>query len=359
MKNDDPNDAQSFVFVACQPRSQNFCKQEINQHLPWLKFSFSRPGFLTWKVEQPLSERFDLPLTFARTFGWSIEGTKSTQLEEISLRLAKHFEAFDCKLVHLWDRGWQDANSEKPNPESESAKIQLAQVTADLPKPIGSTVNQLARTNQKVLDVVRLENDHWWFGWHIAGTLPQRWPGGIPKLTANAGLISRAHLKVTECLQWSGIHIKPNDVCVEIGAAPGGVCQKLLQLGATVVAVDPAELDPVVAGHQKLTHLRMRGREIPHKAIADAKWLFVDSNVAPQHTLDTVEELIQGERVNFRGLFLTLKLVDQKLTAQIPEYIQRVRSWGFGFVKTRQLAYGGQEICLVALKQKSMRRFQK
>jgi len=54
--------------------------------------------------------------------------------------------------------------------------------------------------------------------------------------------------------------------------------------------------------------------------------------------------------VRFRGMLLTLKLVEWTLAEQVPKYLDRVRSWGFHRVRARQLHHNRQEICVVAAK---------
>ena len=39
---------------------------------------------------------------------------------------------------------------------------------------------------------------------------------------------------------------------------------------------------------------------------------------------------------------------DWQLAERVPEFHKRVRSWGYGFVRSRQLAYNRREICLAA-----------
>ena len=41
---------------------------------------------------------------------------------------------------------------------------------------------------------------------------------------------------------------------------------------------------------------------------------------------------------------------------RLPEFVERVRGWGYRDVRTRQLVTGGQEVCLVALRRKALRR---
>ena len=76
-------------------------------------------------------------------------------------------------------------------------------------------------------------------------------------------------------------------------------------------------------------------------------------------TLDEVEAIVRHPGVSIRGMVLTLKFADWDLADKIPDYVARVRGWGFRDVRTRQLITGGQEICLVALKRKALRRLGK
>ena len=73
-------------------------------------------------------------------------------------------------------------------------------------------------------------------------------------------------------------------------------------------------------------------------------------NVAPSYTLDTVEAIVTYPQVLVRGLLLTLKLPEWTLAAELPVYLDRVRSWGYPDVRARQLQHNRQEICLAALR---------
>jgi 23S rRNA (cytidine2498-2'-O)-methyltransferase len=48
-------------------------------------------------------------------------------------------------------------------------------------------------------------------------------------------------------------------------------------------------------------------------------------------------------------LLLTLKLTKWSLAEQLPEWILRVRSWGYNIVRPRQLVHNRQEVCIAAL----------
>lgn len=343
-----------FIFIACNPASQQLCKKEIATSRQDLLPSFSRPGFLTYKLDGDLPPRFDLPLTFARSFGWSLEQIRSEPLENVAKRIRKIAFQQSASHIHIWQRDWAD--KDLPQDAVEPTEIPELAKMAACPES-KYVINQVAEADQQILDVVRIDPEHWWAGWHVSGTIAQRWPGGIPDLPKPETMISRAYLKTCEALSWSGINIARHDVCAEIGSAPGGSCQRLLELGARVIAIDPADLDPRIATHKHLTHLKMRGRDVAHKNLSKVSWLLVDSNVAPVQTLDTVEALATSRHTRIRGLLLTLKFSKPAMVEELGSYVQRVRSWGYRFVKTRQLAYGRREVLLMALKQKSVRRF--
>ena len=146
--------------------------------------------------------------------------------------------------------------------------------------------------------------------------------------------------------------LEAGDQFIEIGSSPGGASEALLKRGLSVVGIDPAEMDPAILAHPRFTHIRKRGHEVRRREFAKARWLAADLNVAPSYTLDTVEAIVTHRGVNIRGLILTLKLPEWNLAEQIPEYLDRVRSWGYDNVRARQLQYDRQEICVAALKSK-------
>ena len=66
-----------------------------------------------------------------------------------------------------------------------------------------------------------------------------------------------------------------------------------------------------------------------------------------------VEAIVTHPAVNVRGLLLTLKLLEWSLAEHVPDYLDRIRGWGYAHVRARQLPHNRQEICVTALKRKS------
>ncbi len=353
MSVDEPS---KFIFVICQSGANAAARDELLAS-PSLNLAFSRPGFLTFKVvpDHPLPERFALHSTLARTYGWCVGKVAGQAGDDLIQQVLAHPEFEGCQHLHVFER-------EVVTPGTrgfEPGITPLAAAVADkFAKAIGDTkpgllINRVAQPDERIFDVVLVSPDEWWLGFHFGTTRPLRWPGGVPQFADHeTEVISRAYFKLSEALLWSGITIRPGDVCCEIGSAPGGACQLLLEKGARVIAVDPAEMDAQLMEHPHLTHLRRRGKEIRKKDLKQVRWLLADLNIAPNYTLDTVQEIVSHDQVNVTGMILTLKLTDWELVKDIPANMQRVKEMGFGVVKARQLAFDRQEYCLVAVKDK-------
>lgn len=343
-----------FLFVCCQHGSEKALKSEIAEAYPGLNFAFSRPGFLTFKLtpEATLPLKFSLTSTFARTSGWSLGKATGDDAAALVKEVVKSPVAKVCDHVHVWQRDTHVPGKKGFEPGQSVLADEVARLITASPVMADRKVapNQVAKANELILDVVMVEPNQWWFGFHYATTTAGRWPGGVPKIDASQEVISRAYFKLAEALLWSGIKINPGDVCAEIGSAPGGACQLLLEQEAIVIGVDPAEMETEVLENPNFTHIRRRGNEVRKKDLRSVKWLMADVNAAPTYTLDTIEEMVTSASVDVTGVVLTLKLVDMKFADQIGAFRKRVKGLGFSVVKTRQLAFNRGEICLVGVK---------
>ncbi|HEY4220287.1 MAG TPA: SAM-dependent methyltransferase [Myxococcota bacterium] len=115
---------------------------------------------------------------------------------------------------------------------------------------------------------------------------------------------SSAHRKLDEALAWLGAGPGPGDVVLDLGAAPGGWSWVCLQRGASVIAVDRADLSPDLLKHPLLTHVRADAfKYVPERA---PTWLLCDVIAEPERSLDVAKRAL--EKKNLRGLVVTLKL---------------------------------------------------
>jgi 23S rRNA (cytidine2498-2'-O)-methyltransferase len=352
-----------FLFVVCQCGAELPLKREVARQWPDFRFAYSRPGFVTFKLpaEPGLPEDFDLRCAFARTYGIALGNVQGDTAQQLAAAVWELAGSFDFDHIHVWqrdaavpgDRGFEPGLTALAR---EAGQIIAAAMPATATDSSRLPVNRNARSGDRILDCVLVEPDRWWIGYHGASTMPSRWPGGTPQIELSGEIVSRAGLKMQEALLWSRLPIAPGDRCAEIGSAPGGSCQTLLNRGLVVTGIDPAEMDESVLAHGRFTHVRARGADLKRREFRPFKWLMVDSNVAPKHTLDTVEHIVTHRQVDIRGMLLTLKLPNWELADLIPEYLQRVRSWGYRYVNVRQLAFNRQEVCVAAMNSRRQRR---
>ena len=103
---------------------------------------------------------------------------------------------------------------------------------------------------------------------------------------------SRAYLKLWEVFTLLGRAPRPGDLCLDLGSAPGGWTWVLQNLGARVISVDKAPLDPRIAA---LPGVEMRLESafgIDPKSVAGIIWLFSDVVCYPARLLALVERWI-------------------------------------------------------------------
>ena len=373
----------SFAFTTCQVGAENALKQEVEARLSGWKFAFSRPGFVTFKLSKPTTvDRFEPPkLTFARTIGLSYERISGLdQMGELAQAVATHpatvalAERGPLRL-HVWQRDTalpgEDGIEPGPTPLSDAAYEAILATAPELfafaatDKPEDSAADTKPDANKKTrrppavaLDVVMVDPTEWWIGAHVIRSRTDRWAGGVPKLTLPEHAVTRAYLKMQEALRWSAFPISKGEHWIELGCAPGGASQALLDAGMLVTGVDPADIDEALVTERRFRHIQMRSAEAPHSEFVGANWLAADINAAPSYTLDAAEEIAVKPEAHIRGLLLTLKLLSHHLAEpeQILACIERVRSWGFADVRVRQLAFNRREYCLAALRTRSQRR---
>jgi len=204
-----------------------------------------------------------------------------------------------------------------------------------------------ASAGERILDCVVDEADRWWVGWHRVGVPPSGWPGGISPRGLPTEAVSRAWLKLDEALAVFALVPATGERAIELGSAPGGACQRLLEAGLDVVGIDPAEMDPPVAGHPRFTHWRMRARDVKQRAFRGCDWLLTDMNIDPRSTLEALGRIVTTPGVRPRGIVATLKIPDWSRAAELPDWLDAFRGWGYE-PQARQLSSGGREVCVAA-----------
>jgi len=371
------SESPSFVFFTCQVGAEAALKHELALASPRLRFAFSRPGFLTFKLPPNLHlpENFADKLVFARAAGFCLGKATGTTLVKRAESVWKLIGGLPVTQVHVWPRDRHSPGFRDYEPGMTPEAVEIERVIREAgekggrgsrraafaanPPVHGSTGASPSHSHQAsvqqwplVADVVIVDDDEWWVGYHYVHSLVSGWPGGFLDATLPPGTVSRAWLKMNEAMLWSGFKLKPKQRCVEIGSAPGGAAQFLLAQGVDVIGIDPAQMDPTVLANSHFRHIQKRSKEVPRREFLKVDWLTCDINLPPNYTLDTVKAIVTHPGVRFKGMLLTLKLVEWSLAEEIPKYLDKIRSWGYPQVRARQLHHNRQEICVAASKRR-------
>jgi 23S rRNA (cytidine2498-2'-O)-methyltransferase len=133
---------------------------------------------------------------------------------------------------------------------------------------------------------------------HCSSAFPN---GEVRFVEDKEGPPNRAYLKLWEALTLMQRWPQPNELCVDLGASPGGWTWAVAKLGARVVSVDKAPLDPRVAPLSEHRQESAFGIE-PF----DVDWLFSDVVCYPDRLLALVKRWLPHARnmvctVKFQG----------------------------------------------------------
>ncbi len=100
---------------------------------------------------------------------------------------------------------------------------------------------------------------------------------------------SRAYLKLWEALTRLGEKPGPGETCLDLGSSPGGWSWVLQQLGARVISVDKAPLDPRIAALPGIEFRQQSAFALDPLEIGGIDWLFSDVVCYPARLLALVE----------------------------------------------------------------------
>jgi 23S rRNA (cytidine2498-2'-O)-methyltransferase len=129
--------------------------------------------------------------------------------------------------------------------------------------------------------------------------------GELSFIEDRSGPPSRAYLKLWEAFTRLGMRPRAGELCLDLGAAPGGWTWVLAKLGARVTAVDKAPLDPAVAAMPGVEWRDESAFALDPAHFRRVDWLCADIICYPPRLL----KLVQRWRAagNVRNFICTLK----------------------------------------------------
>ena len=298
-----------FYFALTNLDAEDLLKQEVAIRYPDLKFSYSRPGFITFKGEKAVSFN---PL-FARLSGVNVGKFKLSELKYEKAWVWKQNEALEipAKLQELSD-------------------------------------NTIFKIGETVTLIMMLGMDEFWVGTYTLASHHFQTPGEVSSILEKE-VPSRAYYKIAEAAEAFDLPFDHSERVLELGSAPGGASLFLLEQDTKVLGVDPADMDPRVLKNNNFKHLRMPFERITEENFSDnVDWIVSDINLPPTVVLKEVYRML-----NFlepRGLVLTLKMNQSKHLEVVSKVRENFRKMGFTKVELKYLPSHRQEIALIALR---------
>ncbi len=181
------------------------------------------------------------------------------------------------------------------------------------------------------------------------------WPGGMRHFAQKPEQISRAEFKLLEAMETFGVVLPEHSRALDLGAAPGGWTRLLLEAGMSVVAVDPARLDPRLVGHAHLEHYRGYAEAYLEDAIKKHRSFDVIANDMRMDAREAARLLLQaGKCLRTDGFIIsTLKL--PHATHEIDPFKNLKAALSllqkhFAIVQAHQLFHNRQEVTVIAAK---------
>jgi len=181
------------------------------------------------------------------------------------------------------------------------------------------------------------------------------WPGGMRHFAQTDEQISRAEFKLLEALEVFGLSLPPHGRALDLGAAPGGWTRLLLEAGLSVVAVDPAKLDPRLlrSPHaQRLEHFRGYAEVYLEDAVKKHRQFDIIANDMRMDAREASRLLVQAGKCLRRDGFIISTLKLPHATASI-DPLKNLRealhllSRYFNIVQAHQLFHNRQEVTVV------------
>jgi 23S rRNA (cytidine2498-2'-O)-methyltransferase len=170
------------------------------------------------------------------------------------------------------------------------------------------------------------------------------WPGGRARMKLAGDFPSRAARKLAEAFAWLGMAPGSGELCVDLGAAPGGWSWLLLEKKARVIAVDPARMQPALMQNSRLRHVQ--GSAFDFTPDEPADWLFCDMAWRPLEVAQMLGRWARQRQT--RMLVANFKLPMKRKVEMLERLRELLAASGFAGIRMRQLYHDREEITLSA-----------
>jgi 23S rRNA (cytidine2498-2'-O)-methyltransferase len=297
----------------------------------------------------PKREKRPVDLTFARQGFPVLQSVREHDPEAMANRIARslrgQLERAKSYALHVWV-----PDSDLGNPLSSMAEELAARLAARLDKALPEATRVDDATLRRIgsiplAQVCLIDPERAVAGLSYSNAALSLAPGGRTRVRLTGEFPSRAARKLEEALAWLGVEPGPGELCVDLGAAPGGWTYVLAERRARVIAVDPAKLRPEVLAKRGVRHLQESA--FTYTPAEPVDWLFCDMAWRPLEAAALLAKW--GRRGWTRMLVANIKLPMRRKA----ELLARVRTileseGNYRNVRMKQLYHDREEITLTA-----------
>jgi 23S rRNA (cytidine2498-2'-O)-methyltransferase len=166
-----------------------------------------------------------------------------------------------------------------------------------------------------------------------------RLPGGKIRLRRAEDAPSRSGLKLEEAIAWAGIGPEKGELCVDLGAAPGGWSQVAVGRGAHVIAVDPGRVQ-IDLPPKRFRSVNASAFDFVPEETVD--WVLCDMAWRPLEVAQLIAKW--GRRVWARQLIANFKLPMKRKAEILRKVLGILEQGGWRGLRARQLYYDRDEV---------------
>lgn len=323
-------------LITCNENSQYLLDQEIKSHnglgsIEWLS---ETEGILESKLtnEKLVEVIRTTPIIFIRHL-FPVLGTVDfdkalTILNEIKLENNKSFS--------LQIRSPQNLRKES---------IEIRNTIVDEFKNQGFTLN--VKNPDQIISLYFTDNEVY-YGLGTTALQLSKWSAGMVHFSKEQSKISRAEFKLREVFETFDVPLV-HGLAIDLGAAPGGWTQVLVEQGFSVIAIDPAKLAPSVKANPKVTHFKGSSQDFLKQMEGLTFDVMVnDMKMSIKPSLGIFHSLSENLSPYGYGI-ITLKLPKEYNYSYISDVLRDVRKL-FKIKEARQLFHNRHEITLLVQK---------
>lgn len=296
------------IVLTASEEFQAAAMEEIRQEFPQLSLEAVAPGLLwleTGESRESVQDKLiGSPPIFVRhmhaALAWPVASEQELQAS-VMQRLA-------ADLIGVPAGTSVAVQARAINTNLAWQPVQLKTACDDVLQRHG--LQPVIKDPQWVISVTQVRQ-HVYYGLSPASRNLSDWAGGMMHFRKEKADVSRAKFKLLEAIIRFELDLPAGGKALDLGAAPGGWTQELLQRGLRVFAVDTGELDPRLKNAKGLQFSQTNVRNLRFAPGEQFDIITCDMSWDPLFAVSLVNGLVANLRVHGQ-IIMTVKLMGKQ-----------------------------------------------